>query len=150
MDDNDWFHEIVTCKVRGDDGYMYEPVWLHPSDAEKRGIKDGDIVEVFNERGIVLGGAKVWERIIPGAIYMDHGSRADFIVPGKIDRGGAINLITPHNTTSKNCAGMVCSGFLADVRKCDIEGMRKQYPEVFNRPYNKDSGLVFERVIVKK
>jgi trimethylamine-N-oxide reductase (cytochrome c) len=125
-------------------------VWLHPSDAEKRGIKDGDVVEVFNERGIVLGGAKVWERIIPGAIYMDHGSRADFIVPGKIDRGGAINLITPHNTTSKNCAGMVCSGFLADVRKCDIEGMRKQYPEVFNRPYNKDSGLVFERVIVKK
>ena len=30
---------------------MYEPVWIHPSDAEKRGIKNGDIVKVFNERG---------------------------------------------------------------------------------------------------
>jgi hypothetical protein len=36
------------------------------------------------------------------------------------------------------------------VRKCDIEGLRQQYPEAFNRPYNKDSGLIFERVIVKK
>ena len=150
MDDNDWFHEIITCKVRGDDGYMYEPVWLHPTTAAERGIKDGDVVEVYNERGIVLGGAKVWERIMPGVIYMDHGSRADFIVPGKIDRGGAINLITPHNTTSKNAAGMVCSGFLAEVKKCDIDALRAQYPEVFNRPYNKDSGLVFERVIGEK
>ena len=33
------------------------PCWIHPVDAEKRGIKDGDIVKVFNERGGVLCGA---------------------------------------------------------------------------------------------
>ena len=58
---------------------MYEPLWLHPSEAAKRGIKNGDIVKVFNERGIVLGGALVWERLIPGAAYMDHGARVDLI-----------------------------------------------------------------------
>ena len=29
----------------------------------------------------------------------------DFIIPGKIDRGGAINLISPRNIMSKNCPG---------------------------------------------
>ena len=70
---------------------------------------------MFNERGAVLVGARVWERVMPGVAYVDHGARADFIVPGELDRGGAINTITPHNITSKNCAGMVVSGFLVEV-----------------------------------
>ena len=67
-DDITWTREIPTCKVKGWDGYMYEPVWIHPQDAATRGIKSGDIVKLFNERGIVLGGAMVWERIMPGAV----------------------------------------------------------------------------------
>ena len=59
-------YEVVTCKVKGWDGYMYEPCWIHPSDAEARGIKMGDIVKVHNERGAVLCGARVWERVMPG------------------------------------------------------------------------------------
>ena len=31
-----------------------------------------------------------------------------------------------------------------------MDELKAQYPEAFNRPYNKSSGLVFERVIVKK
>ena len=46
--------ETITCKVKGWDGYLYEPVWIHPTDAAKRGIQDGDIVKMFNERGVVL------------------------------------------------------------------------------------------------
>ncbi len=30
---------------------------------------------MFNERGIVLGGAIVWERMMPGVAYMDHGAK---------------------------------------------------------------------------
>ena len=82
-DDITWTREVPTCKVKGWDGYMYEPVWINPKDAEKRGIKDGDIVKVFNERGTVLGGAMVWERIMPGVVYMDHGARVDPIIPGE-------------------------------------------------------------------
>jgi hypothetical protein len=40
---------------------------------------------MYNERGIELGAAYVTERIIPGATYMDHGSRPDFITD-KINR----------------------------------------------------------------
>ena len=44
MDDMTWLREIPTCKIKGYDGYLYEPVWLHPTDAAERGIKQGDIV----------------------------------------------------------------------------------------------------------
>ncbi len=29
-DDITWTREIRTCKVKGHDGYMYEPVWINP------------------------------------------------------------------------------------------------------------------------
>ena len=51
--------------------------------AAERGIKNGDIVKVFNERGTVLGGAYVTERMMPGVAYMDHGARCDWIITGK-------------------------------------------------------------------
>jgi molybdopterin guanine dinucleotide-containing S/N-oxide reductase-like protein len=146
-DDITWTREIPTCKVRGWDRYMYEPVWINPQEAKKRGIKSGDILKVFNEKGIVLCGAYVTERLITGAAYVDHGARCDWIIPGKLDRGGAINLITPHNTTSKNCAGMATSGFLVDVQKVSAEEMdqwQRCYPEAFSREYAPVSGLRFD------
>ncbi|MFC1905444.1 molybdopterin-dependent oxidoreductase [Chloroflexota bacterium] len=145
-DDIAWTREAPTCKVKGWDGYMYEPVWINPVDAVKRSIMDGDIVNVFNARGAVLGGARVWERIMPGVTYMDHGARCDWIIPGKLDRGGAINLISPAGLTSENCTGQATSGYLVEVEKvsmAQMEEWRKQYPEAFNREYDPASGLRF-------
>jgi trimethylamine-N-oxide reductase (cytochrome c) len=145
-DDISWTREAPTCKVKGPDGYMYEPLWIHPSDAAKRGVKSGDIVKTYNERGAVLGGAIVWERVMPGVVYMDHGARADSIIPGKLDRGGAINLISPTGITSKHCLGQATSGYLVEVEKvtmAQMEAWRKQYPEAFEREYNPASGLRF-------
>jgi len=145
-DDISWLREIRTCKVKGPDGYNYEPLWIHPSDAAKRGIKHGDIIKVFNERGSVLGGAYVTERIRPEVVYMDHGARVDPIIPGKVDRGGAINLITPSPTTSPKAQGQVASGYLVEVEKVTQEQMdewRQGYPDAFTREYDPASGLRF-------
>ena len=147
MDDIDWFHEIPTGKIKGVDGYFYEPIWINPVDAGKRNIQNGDVVKAFNERGEVLVGAYVTERIMPGAVYVDHGSRHDPIAAG-IDRGGAINTITPRNTTSKNATGMVCAGFLVQVERVNLDELRKKYPEAFARPYNNNSGLCMQRALM--
>jgi molybdopterin guanine dinucleotide-containing S/N-oxide reductase-like protein len=149
-DDITWLREIPTCKVKGPDGYGYEPLWINPADAHARGIKQGDIVQVFNERGVVLGGAYVTQRIMPGVVYMDHGARYDPIIPGQLDRGGAINTITPHNSTSKNATGMVCSGFLVEIEKADLDKLWKKYPQAFKREYNRDAGLCFKAWIEGK
>ena len=146
-DDITWCRELPTGKVRGFDGYQYEPVWVNPGDAAARGIQDGDIVKIYNERGIVLGGAYVSERVMPGAVSMDHGARYDPIVPGEIDRGGVINTITPHNITSKNATGMAVSSFLVEVEKVTpamMEEWKKQHPEAFARPYDSGAGLRFD------
>ncbi len=156
-DDITWTREIITCKVKGWDGYMYEPIWIHPDDAAARGIKDGDIVKMFNERGVVLGGALCGRRIMPGAVSSDHGARADLICvggpDGNIDRGGANNLISPLNGISKNCWGMATSGFLVDVEKvtmAEMEAWREKYPEAFAREYDPASGLRFEAWVLKE
>ena len=146
-DDMQWLREIGTCKVKGPDGYAYQPIWIHPSDAGKRGIKSGDVVNCLNERGQVLCGAYVTERIMPGSVYVDHGASYDPIVPGVLDRGGAINTITPHNITSKNVAGMAVSSFLVEVERINLDELRQKYPEAFNRPYNPATGLLRKRVL---
>ena len=148
-DDITWLREIPTCKIKGPDGYLYEPVWINPSEATKRGIRNGDVVKIFNDRGAVLGGAYLTERLMAGVIYMDHGARYDPIVVGELDRGGAINTITPENITSKNATGMATSGFLVQVEKADLDETARKYPEVFNKPYHMAAGLNLQRVLSK-
>jgi len=83
---------------------------------------------------------------MPGVVYVDHGARVDSIVPEEVDRGGAINLISPYNITSKNAAGMATSGYLVEVQKLNSEQMeswRKKYPESFTKEYDPASGLRF-------
>jgi molybdopterin guanine dinucleotide-containing S/N-oxide reductase-like protein len=145
-DDISWTREAPTCKLKGPDGYMYELLWINPKTAAERGIKSGDIVKAYNERGAVLGGAYVTERLMPGVAYIDHGARADPIIPGELDRGGAINLISPSGTISKNCVGMATSGYLVEVEKvsmAQMEEWKKQYPEAFEKEYDPASGLRF-------
>ncbi len=139
-DDISWLREIETCKMRGPDGYQYQPLWIHPKDAEQRGISHGDVVSIYNERGAVLAAAYVTERITPGAVSMDHGAKFDPIVSGRIDRGGNINSIVPRKTTSRNAVGMVVSGFLAEVEKADLEKLRSTYPEAFDRCFDAAAG----------
>lgn len=152
-DDITWTREAPTCKITGPDGYKYEPIWVHTSEAEKRGIKPGEIIKIFNERGIVLGGAVVTERLRPGVAYIDHGARIDPILLGKVDRGGAINTIAPKGTISKNCVGQATSGYLVQVGKIkpdEWDEWRRANPEAFARPYDSGAGLRFEAWVVKE
>jgi molybdopterin guanine dinucleotide-containing S/N-oxide reductase-like protein len=145
-DDISWTREAPTCKVTGPDGYKYEPVWLNPKDAEQRGIRNGEIVKVINERGIVICGAYVTERLLSGVAYVDHGARCDWIIPGKVDRGGAINLISPNGITSKHSGGQATSGYLVDVQKISDQewtDWRRDYPDIFEREYDPAAGLRF-------
>jgi trimethylamine-N-oxide reductase (cytochrome c) len=150
-DDIPWLREISTCKVKGPDGYLYEPIWVNPADAAKHGIASGDVVAIYNERGTVLGGAIVTERLMPGAVYQDHGARIDSIKGGTggLDRGGANNLICPSATTSNYAPGEVTNGFLVGLKKVDVFELAEQYPEQFNRDYDPAVGLIAAAYITK-
>ncbi len=149
-DDITWFREAPTCKVRGPDGYQYQPVWINPVDAAKRGIQHGDVVKIYNDRGAILCGAYVTERMMPGAISVDHGAKYDPIVPGELDRGGATDTIAPHKLTSKNATGMATSGYLIEVGRADLGELMKQYPEAFNRKFHAAAGPCLESFVEGK
>ena len=140
LDDCAWFREIKTCKVKGPDGYAYEPVWINPADANELDVVSGDVVKIFNDRGWVLGGVYVTERIRTRTVLQDHGARIDPIEVGVSDRGGTNNLIAPKAIASKNCAGEVTSGYLVGIEKVDVFELARQYPEAFSRPYDPETG----------
>ena len=150
-DDIAWYREIETTKVKGPDGYLYEPVWMAPEDAEARSIKSGDIVKVYNERGIILTGARISQRITPGSVVVAKGSRVDPIAP-HIDRGGAINLISPEATVSKNCKGFAVTGYLIEAEKLtqeEYDSWKKDYPEAFDRAYDAGQGITRDAWVVE-
>jgi len=133
-------------KVIGWDGYAYSPVWIHPKDAEARGIKDGDIVRVYNERGSVLGGAVISERIIPGALRFEKAGGGHHIIPGELHRGGNPNCINPKIGFSRNVYGLAPTHFLAEVEKvtgAQMQEWRENYPEAFARDYDPAYGPFF-------
>ena len=142
-DDIKWFREIETVKIKGFDGYDYEPIWFAPEDAAARGIEDGDIVKLYNERGIVLVAARISERITPGSVMVNKGSRVDPIAP-HIDRGGAVNLISPTGQVSKHCKGFAVTGYLVECEKLSMEEYNQwkaDYPEAFERDYDPAIGI---------
>ncbi|MBI2953923.1 MAG: molybdopterin-dependent oxidoreductase [Chloroflexi bacterium] len=67
-------------------------VWINTVDAQARGIRDGDVVQVHNDIGIVEITARVTERIIPGVVSINQGAwyRPD---ERGVDIGGCVNTL---------------------------------------------------------
>jgi anaerobic dimethyl sulfoxide reductase subunit A len=70
-----------------------QTVWINSSDAQIRGVGDGGLVRVFNDRGAVIIPAKVTERIMPGVVSITEGAwyRPD---EAGVDWGGCANVLT--------------------------------------------------------
>ncbi|MEM3734797.1 MAG: molybdopterin-dependent oxidoreductase, partial [Nitrososphaerales archaeon] len=69
-------------------------VWINVADAKTRGIKDGDLVRVYNDVGEMVLPAYVTSKIVPGTVNIWEGG---WFTPNRagIDRRGAPNLLHP-------------------------------------------------------
>jgi biotin/methionine sulfoxide reductase len=91
-----------------------EPIHLHPDDAAARGIADGDVVRVFNDRGACLAGARLDAGLLRGVVKLSTGAWWDPEVPGdpaSIDRHGNPNTLTRDagaSSLSQGCAAQSC------------------------------------------
>jgi DmsA/YnfE family anaerobic dimethyl sulfoxide reductase A subunit len=75
-----------------------QQLWMNTLDAERRGIKHGDTVKVFNDRGVVQVQVKVTPRIMPGVLSLPQGA---WYKPDKngVDVGACINTLTKMHPT---------------------------------------------------
>ncbi|UQS22008.1 molybdopterin-dependent oxidoreductase [Amycolatopsis thermalba] len=83
-----------------------EAVHLHPEDAGPRGIKEGDVVRIFNDRGACLAGAVLTTDLRPGVVQLPTG--AWFDPAGTICVHGNPNVLTadlPSSQLSQGCTG---------------------------------------------
>ena len=61
-------------------------VYINPADALKKGISEGNSVEVFNSRGVINGKAKIDFGLRSGCLLVRNGRG--------MDEGGSVNLLT--------------------------------------------------------
>ena len=104
-------------KIRG-----REPVLLSTTDAAARGIADGDVVRVFNDRGEVLAGARLTEAMRPGVVQLPTGAWYDPAEPGalgSLDKHGNPNVLTRDVGTSKLAQGPSAQSALVEIERYD-------------------------------
>ncbi|MGI9270504.1 MAG: molybdopterin-dependent oxidoreductase [Woeseiaceae bacterium] len=99
-------------------GYYYWIARINTADANARGIKHGQLVRLFNDRGSVICAAYVTERLRPGVLQAyESSAKYDPIgEPGKsADRGGCVNNLTNHRSQSKKSSSMAPNACLIEI-----------------------------------
>ncbi len=102
------------------DGYYYWIARLNTKDAEARGIKTGDLIELHNDRGAVICAAQTTERLPQGVAHSYQASANYDPVgePGESpDRGGCVNILTPRRSQIKNASSFAGAAALIEVVK---------------------------------
>jgi anaerobic dimethyl sulfoxide reductase subunit A len=107
QDDNPWFLDEFR-----------HAVWLSTTDAQARSIKEGDLVQIYNDKGEIELPAYVTSRLMPGTVvvrfgawYVPDEARSEKM-PHGIDRRGACNFLThddlyPWVVGVQNCSNLV-------------------------------------------
>jgi trimethylamine-N-oxide reductase (cytochrome c) len=116
-----FINEIDTHRILIDDWY-YWIARIHPSDAEKRGIKNRQLVRLYNDRAAVICAAIVTERVMPGIIH-SYASAAVYAPLGRpgesAERGGCVNLLTSKRSQTEFTSASAPNSCLIEIEPWD-------------------------------
>ncbi|MEE3098335.1 MAG: molybdopterin-dependent oxidoreductase [Pseudomonadota bacterium] len=90
---------------------------MHPEDAAARGLTDGDVVRVFNDRGACLAGLRASDGILRGVTRLPTGAwfDPDLGDPAAPERHGNPNVLTRDQGTSRLGQGCSAQSCLVEV-----------------------------------
>ncbi|RIK43477.1 MAG: molybdopterin oxidoreductase [Chloroflexi bacterium] len=106
-----------SSKVQG-----REPLRMHPDDAAERGLADGDVARVFNDRGACLAGVVLSDALRPGVVQLSTGAWYDPLDPADPDSlcvHGNPNTVTLDRGTSRLAQASVGQHALVQVERWD-------------------------------
>lgn len=96
----------------------HEPILIGEQDAAARGIRDGDVVRVFNARGAMLAGATLVKDIVPGVAVIATGAWFDpdeWTPDNRLDRHGNPNAVSLDIGASQLSQATVAQSCLVQV-----------------------------------
>lgn len=99
-----------------------QPITIHPDDARARGISDGDLLRVFNDRGACLAGARLSDRIRRGVVRLSTGAWFDPEDAGSnrpLEKHGNPNALTLDIGASKLSQGCIAQTCLVEIERFD-------------------------------
>jgi biotin/methionine sulfoxide reductase len=97
-------------------------IHIHPDDAAARGLKNDEIVQVFNSRGTCYAGVKLDVNLREGVIQMSTGAWYDPVDPSAEAspcKNGNPNVLTPDKGTSRLGQGPIAHSCMVQVAKFD-------------------------------
>ena len=104
--------ESLKDKIQG-----REPIKINPKDALSRGLKNGDIVEVYNKRGKCLAGVTISNEVMERVVFLPVGAWYDPIENGGFCVHGNPNVLTKDKGTSSLSQGPSAHSTLVEVKK---------------------------------
>lgn len=127
-----------------------EPVRINRQDAEARGIAEGDLVELYNDRGTVIAGALLSDEIRPGVVSIYEGAWPQLDSKGRCN-SGLVNFLTSTQRSSGLSQATTANTCLIRMRKCeDPEGPNLAYekPEIIETTLEPldDAALALDRI----
>lgn len=94
-----------------------EPLVISEKDAKANGIQDGDLVELYNDRGAVVVGARVSKHLMPGVVSLQEGAWPQLDSKGRCNNG-LINFLTSSRRSSGLTQATTANTCIASIRKC--------------------------------
>lgn len=92
-------HANIDRLVKAEGGFYLE---IHPNDASKRDIQDGDELKVYNPRGRVFITARISQKVTPGVVCMPQG-----FWPSRLKGGSSANALTNDLLTDLGRGGAI-------------------------------------------
>jgi biotin/methionine sulfoxide reductase len=110
-----------------------EALLINAADAAARGIAEGSVVRVFNDRGACLAGARVADDVIAGVVVLPTGAWYDPVEPGGMCAHGNPNVLTSDRPTSGLSQGPAPHSCLVEVEAWtgDVPPVRAFEPPPF-------------------
>jgi biotin/methionine sulfoxide reductase len=104
-----------------------QPVRMHPEDAKKRALSDGDTVKITSPRGACLAVVSVTDAVMEGVVQLATGAwfdPSDVTNPGSLELNGNPNVLTPDHGTSRLAQGPSPNSCLVEITR--FEGIVPQ------------------------
>ncbi len=114
--DNTWVQNVHKVQGR-------EPIRISPNDAKKFGVRDGEIVEVYNDRGSLLAGVVISNTIKDGVVAIEEGawySPENSTEDKTRCNSGQVNVLTSSRPTSSMAQATTANTVLVSIRKAGV------------------------------